>query len=119
MYSILQIGGKIMENLEKLQLACQKYGKTGLARQLNISAQAIFKALRERRGLRPIDMLEIDKLLADICETTQGTTQEQSTLSQLERLILDNVHKMTEQAQAEVLAVTLDILKNPNNLTSK
>ena len=98
-----------MENLEKLQLACQKYGKTGLARQLNISAQAIFKALRERRGLRPIDMLEIDKLLADICETTQGTTQEQSTLSQLERLILDKVKGLTEQEQAQVLAYVVQL----------
>lgn len=106
-----------MENFDKLQLACQKYGKTGLARQLDISAQAIFKALRERRGLRPIDMLQIDRLLADNVETT--LEQSSSGLSQLERLILDNVHKLTEQAQAEVLAVTLDMLKNPNNLISK
>ena len=111
-----------MENFEKLQLACQKCGKAELARQLNITTQAIYDALKARRGLKPVYMLQIDKLLADICETTQGTTQEQASsppLSQLERLILDNVHKMTEQAQAEVLALTLDMLKNPNNLTSK
>lgn len=100
-----------MGNFEKLQLACQKYGKTGLARQLNISAQAIFKALRERRGLRPIDMLEIDKLLADTVEATQGTTQEQSSsaLSQLERLILDKIKGLTEQEQAQVLAYVVQL----------
>lgn len=108
-----------MENLEKLQLACQKYGKTELARRLGVTTMALYHALARNRPLKPVYMLQIDKLLADICETTQGTTQEQSTLSQLERLILDNVHKMTEQAQAEVLAVTLNMLKNPNNLISK
>ena len=112
-----------MENFEKLRLACQKYGKTELARRLGITTQGIYKALERNTGLRPVYMLEIDKLLADTI-TTQGTTQEQlspssSPLSQLERLILDNVHKLTEQAQAEVLAVILDILKNPNNLTPK
>ena len=109
-----------MENFEKLQLACQKCGKAELARQLNITTQAIYDALKARRGLKPVYMLQIDKLLADTVEPTQpqGQSADQS-LSQLERLILDNVHKMTEQAQAEVLALTLDMLKNPNNLTSK
>lgn len=108
-----------MENFEKLQLACRKCGKAELARQLNITTQAIYDAIKARRGLKPVYMLQIDRLLADTVETTPETTQEQSTLSQLERLILDNVHKLTEQAQAEVLAVTLDMLKNPNNLISK
>lgn len=109
-----------MENFEKLQLACQKCGKAELARQLNITTQAIYDAIKARRGLKPVYMLQIDRLLADTVEATLGTTQqEQSTLSQLERLILDNVHQLTEQAQAEVLAVTLDMLKNPNNLISK
>ncbi len=110
-----------MENFEKLQLACQKYGKRAVAQRLQVAESSIYRALNDKRGLRPLQMLEIDKLLADTIEPTQpqGQSAEQSTLSQLERLILDNVHKMTEQAQAEVLAVTLDMLKNPNNLISK
>ena len=110
-----------MENCEKLRLACQKYGKTELARRLGVTTMALYHALARNRPLKPVYMLQIDKLLADTIETTPETTLEQSSsgLSQLERLILDNVHKLTEQAQAEVLAVTLDMLKNPNNLTSK
>ena len=109
-----------MENCEKLRLACQKYGKTELARRLGVTTMALYHALARNRPLKPVYMLQIDKLLADTI-ATQGTTLEQSSsgLSQLERLILDNVHKLTEQAQAEVLAVTLDMLKNPNNLTPK
>ena len=106
-----------MENFEKLQLACRKYGKTELARRLGITTQGIYKALERNTGLRPVYMLEIDKLLADTVEATQEQSSSSSdqSLSQLERLILDNVHKMTEQ----VLAVTLDMIKNPNNLISK
>ena len=106
-----------MENSEKLRLACQKYGKRAVAQRLQVAESSIYRALNDNRGLRPLQMLEIDKLLADTVETTQE--QSSSGLSQLERLILDNVQKMTEQAQAEVLAVTLDMLKNPNNLISK
>ena len=107
-------------DFDKLQTACNQFGKRGLALKLGIAESTLYAALQNHRGLRPVYMLEIDKLLADTIETTPGTTQqEQSTLSQLERLILDNVHKLTEQAQAEVLAVTLDMLKNPNNLISK
>lgn len=106
-----------MENSEKLRLACQKYGKTELARRLGVTTMALYHALARNRPLKPVYMLQIDKLLADTVETT--LEQSSSGLSQLERLILDNVHKLTEQAQAEVLAVTLDMLKNPNNLISK
>lgn len=101
-----------MENLEKLQLACQKYGKTELARRLGVTTMALYHALARNRPLKPVYMLQIDRLLADICETTQGTTQEQASsppLSQLERLILDKVKVLTEQEQAQVLAYVVQL----------
>ena len=98
-----------MENLEKLQLACQKYGKTELARRLGVTTMALYHALARNRPLKPVYMLQIDRLLADTVEPTQGTTQEQSTLSQLERLILDKVKGLTEQEQAQVLAYVVQL----------
>ena len=70
---------------------------------------ALYHALARNRPLKPVYMLEIDKLLADTVEATQGTTQEQSTLSQLERLILDKVKGLTEQEQAQVLAYVVQL----------
>lgn len=103
-----------MENYDKLWLACEKHGKTGLARRLNIPVQTIFKALRERRGLRPEKMLEIDKLLTD---DNQQTIQEPlapaGDMTQIERLILDNVQRLPEQAQAQVLAYVIQLAQEP------
>lgn len=52
-----------MTSFEKLQAACGRYGKRGLAKRLEISEAAIYLALRESRGLRPDYMDVIDKLL--------------------------------------------------------
>lgn len=106
-------------DFDKLQTACNQFGKRGLALKLGIAESTLYAALQNHRGLRPVYMLQIDRLLADAIPQEQSSAEPTTALSQLERLILDNVHKMTEQAQAEVLAVTLDMLKNPNNLISK
>ena len=96
-----------MENSEKLWLACQKYGKRAVAQRLQVAESSIYRALNDNRGLRPLQMLEIDKLLADTVETTQE--QSSSGLSQLERLILDKVKVLTEQEQAQVLAYVVQL----------
>ena len=97
-----------MTNFEKLQAACEQFGKRGLAKRINISEAALYLALREKRGLRPDYMDNIEQLLHQNTANDSSAPIE-SNVSAERQLIHSWLRELSRDELTRVIAFIADI----------
>lgn len=108
-----------MTNFEKLQAACEQFGKRGLAKRINISEAALYLALREKRGLRPDYMDNIDQLLHTNTPNDSAVPIESSDVSAERQLIAAWLQELSRDELTRVIAFIADIREKRKTGESK